>query len=194
MIRPSLRARDDDGFTLPELIMYGMLLTVLLAVAAGIMLSGTIAERTVRVVVGASTESQLTADSIETGIRNSSAYTVTAPTTGTQLLRARVAQGTTSTVWVCAAWYYEPTVRNGSIWYKASINETAVAAPTAATLSSSWTLLADDVRPAAGLTIFSIASNQLVFAFKTTAGNDPPASVSSSATSRADTWEAGPCT
>lgn len=180
----------DDGFTLPELIMYGMLLTIVLAVAAGIMMSGTIAERTVRTVVGASTESQLASDSIETGIRNSSGYSVTVPSVGTQLLRARVAQGTTSVVWTCAAWYYTPNVANGSIWYKSST--TAIAAPTTSTLST-WTLLVDDVIPASGTTVFSTGSDQLSFAFKTLAGDDPPASASSSATSRADTWETAPC-
>lgn len=170
--------------------MYCMLLTIVLAVAAGIMMSGTIAEKTVRTVIDATTESQLAADSIETGIRNSSAYAITVPTAGTQLLRARVAQGTTSVVWTCAAWYYSPTLSNGSIWYRSS--DTAIADPTSAALSS-WTLLVNDVRPTTGTTVFTTGSDQLSFTFKTLAGNDPPASVSSSATSRADVWESTSC-
>jgi competence protein ComGC len=186
------RLRSDEGFTLAELIMYCLILSVVLSVAAGIMISGSIAEKTVRVVVGATTESQLTADNIETGIRNSSGYTLTVPTLGGQLVRARVAQGTTETVWVCAAWYYSPTVQNGSLWYKASTTETSVAAPTASGLST-WTLLANDVKPGTGSDVFSTGSNQLLFSFTTEAGNDPPASVTSSAASRAETWEVGLC-
>jgi len=187
------RLRADDGFTLSELIMYCLLLSIVLSVAAGIMLSGTIAEKTVRVVVGATTESQLTADNIETGIRNSSGYTLTVPALGGQLVRARVAQGTTETAWVCAAWYYSATVQNGSLWYKASTTETAVDTPATAASLSTWTLLANDVRPSSGADVFSTTVNQLLFSFKTIAGNDPPASVTSSAASRTETWKVGPC-
>ena len=182
--------KRDEGFTLAELAVYGLLLGIVLTTAAGLLISGTIAERTVRVVVGASTESQLAADSIETGIRNASGYAVTVPTSGTQLLSARVAQGTTSVVWNCVAWYYTPNLANGSIWYKAS--STAIANPTTGNISS-WTLLADDVKPASGTTIFTIGANQLSFDFITTAGTDPPASISSSATSRASVWGTTPC-
>jgi hypothetical protein len=181
---------NDDGFTLSELAVYGALLGVVLTTAAGILISGTIAEKTVRVTVGASTESQLAADSIETGIRNSSGYAISTPSAGTQLLRARVAQGTTSIVWNCAAWYYSPNLSNGSIWYKTST--TAIANPTTANIST-WTMLVDDVDPLTGTTIFSIGANQLSFAFQTEAGDDPPASISSSATSRASVWETPPC-
>lgn len=182
--------RNDAGFTLSELAVYGALLGLVLTTAAGILISGTIAERTVRTVVGASTESQLVADSIETGIRNASGYSVTVPSTGTQLLRARVAQGTTSVVWNCAAWYYTPNLSNGSIWYKTST--TAIANPTTGNIAT-WTLLVDDVRPLTGTTVFSIGANQLSFSFQTLAGTDPPASISSSATSRASVWETAPC-
>jgi hypothetical protein len=182
--------KRDEGFSLGELAVYGMLLGVVLTTAAGILISGTIAERTVRVVVGASTESQLAADSLETGIRNSSGYAVTVPSSGTQVLRARVAQGTTSVVWNCAAWYYTPNLSNGSIWYKTST--AAIANPTTGNIST-WTMLVDDVRPASGTTIFAIGANQLSFAFETLAGTDPPASISSSATSRANVWETAPC-
>jgi hypothetical protein len=97
------RNTADDGYTLPELILYGVLLTMVLAVGASIMISGTFVERTVRNVFGASTSAQLAADSIETGIRNSSGFKVIVPTTGTQMVQARVAQGTTSVVWNCAS-------------------------------------------------------------------------------------------
>jgi hypothetical protein len=181
----------DDGFTLSELAVYGLLLGLVVSTAAGILISGSVSERTVRTVVGASTESQLVADSIETGIRNASAYALTSPSTGTQLLRARVAQGTAGVQWNCAAWYYTPNMQNGSVWYKSS--NTAIANPTTANINT-WILLADDIKPISGSsTIFTIGANQLTFSFEAEAGNDPPASVTSSATSRTSAWESAPC-
>lgn len=181
----------DEGFTLSELAVYGMLLGLVVSTAAGILISGTVSERTVRTVVGASTASQLVADSIETGIRNSSAYALTEPSTGTQLLRARVAQGTSGVEWNCAAWYYTPNLRNGSVWYKS--DSAAIANPTNANISS-WILLADGITPPPGSTaIFTIGANQLTFSFEAVAGQDPPASVTSSATSRMSAWESAPC-
>jgi len=176
---------DDSGFTLPELVMYSLLLTIVLAVAAGIMMSGTIAERTVRTVFGASTAGQLTADSIETGVRNSSGWALSAPTPTSQLLVARVAQGTTTLQWNCAAWYYSPTIDGGSIWYKTQPG--LITTPTTAALKT-WSRLAEGVKPAAGTKVFSISGDQLVFAFDVAAGDDPPASVASSSTSRSESW------
>jgi hypothetical protein len=184
------RLADDDGYTLPELILYGVLLTMVLAVGASIMISGTFVERTVRSVFGASTSAQLTADSLETGIRNSSGFKVIAPTVGTQLVQARVAQGTTSVIWNCASWYYTPTQDGGSIWYKSS--PAAISAPTSGGYTG-WTILANGVSPTSGTTIFAIDGDQLTFSFKTSAGDDPPASVSSSATSRTPVLETAPC-
>jgi hypothetical protein len=184
--------RSEGGFTLAELAMYGLLLSIVVAVGAGIIISGTAAEKTVRTVIGASTQGQLAADSIETGVRNSSGYSVTVPTSGTQLLSARVAQGGSGSVqWTCAAWFYSPFTNNGSIWYKAS--------PTAITVNSgtdfsSWVLLVNNVRPSTGNDIFSVGGDQVVFSFKTLAGTtDPPAKIASSASSRSEIWETAPC-
>jgi hypothetical protein len=184
------RNTADDGYTLPELILYGVLLTMVLAVGASIMISGTFVERTVRNVFGASTSAQLAADSIETGIRNSSGFKVIVPTTGTQMVQARVAQGTTSVVWNCASWYYTPTVQSGSIWYRSS--SSAISAPTSGGYTG-WTILASGVSPTSGTGIFAISGDLLTFSFKTSAGNDPPASVGSSATSRTPVLETAPC-
>ena len=176
---------DDSGFTLPELVMYSLLLTVVLAAAAGIMMSGTIAERTVRTVFGASTEGQLAADSIETGIRNSAGFTITAPTATSQLVVARVAQGAETLDWNCAAWYFSSTVDGGSIWYK---TQDGPISTSAVPNLSTWTLLVEGVTPATGTAIFASAGDfQLNFAFDVAAGDDPPASIASSSISRADT-------
>jgi len=181
----------DEGFTLPEVVMYSMLLTIVLAVAASIMISGSIAERTVRTVTGASTAAQLAADSIETGIRNSSAFVIVEPTAGTQMLAARVAQGQDLLVWACASWYWSPSVDDGSIWYKTSA--TAIAAPTSNADLSTWTRLVDEVTPSGGANVFTLSGDHLAFSFEKAAGNDPPVQVSSSSTSRAEIEESTPC-
>ena len=185
--------RSDRGFTLAELAMYGLLLSIVVAVGAGIVISGTVAEKTVRTVIGASTQGQLAADSIETGVRNSAGYSVTEPFTGTQLLSARVAQGTSAAIqWSCAAWFYTPFIKDGSIWYTTSA--TAVPNPDASSDLSTWVLLVDNVEPASGSNIFSVSGDQMVFSFETRAGeDDPPASIASSASSRAEIWETAPC-
>jgi Tfp pilus assembly protein PilV len=192
----SLRSRflriqsRDSGFTLPEVIMYGLLLGIVLGVVASMMVSGQTAERTIRNVFDASTDGQLLADSLETGVRNASGYKVTAPTESTQLLSARVAQGDTSIVWNCVSWYYSPDVDGGSVWYKSS--PTAINEPSSSTLPT-WTRLVSGVKPASGTKIFEIAGSQLTFSYKVDADGNPPATISSSATSRAQVWSTAPC-
>jgi hypothetical protein len=169
-------------------MVYSVILAVVIGVVASIYLSLNTTQGIVSTKVQATSQAQLAADSIETGVRNSSAYSLTAPTVSTQLLQARVATGTTSVVWKCAAWYYSTS--KSSLYYKTSA--TAIAAPTTATLSS-WTLLATGVSPVTGATIFSSASQTVSFSFSVDTGNESAATVSSSAVQRAGLWVSSPC-
>ena len=188
-----LRAlRDDDqGVTMIELLMYSLLLGLVISLVGSILISSMFAERTVREVISATTKAQLAADSISTGIRNSSAYDVVA-VGGDQMLRARVARGVVGSnqvTWKCAAWYYSATLK--TISFKESA--TAIAAPGSTTVLKTWTVLADGVSPSSGSTIFTDTTPTLAIAFRTAAGDDPPGSIKTSAVSRSEAWKSDIC-
>ena len=176
----------QSGFSLIELVVYSLVLALVLAIVGGMFISLLTTQRTVSQMNDASTKGQLAADSIETGIRNSSAYTLSEPTPTSQLLKARVARGTnTNIIWKCAAWYYTPA-DGGSIRYAESgsaITENV----------STWLVLATGVKPTSGALIWGIQGEQLTIDFEALAGEDAPATISSSAVSRAEVLESGTC-
>lgn len=173
---------SERGFTLVELLIYGMLLIIVLAIVGSMLASETTTSKTVNAVTTASTAAQLAANSVGKGIRNSSDFNLTTPTGTDQLLVARTAQGGATISWVCAAWYYS-AAGGGTIRYTTST--TAIpAVPTAAALAG-WTLLDSGVAPASGTTIFSANGAALTIAFKGLAGSNAPVAISSSAYSRA---------
>ena len=183
------RIKEEDGFTLPELLVYAVVMTIVLTVVAGLIITTTMTEKTVRTVFTASTDGQLAADNVQTGIRNASAFKLTSPTATTQLVIARVAHGDAAVNWVCAAWLYTPA-NGGSIRYHESPN--LIAAPTAAQ-AEDWTALITGITPSSGTKIFSTTGDQLTIAYEVKAGDDPPASIKTSAARRVDIGESLPC-
>lgn len=176
----------DAGFSLMELIVYSLVLALVLAIVGGMLISLLATQKTVNTMNEASTAGQLAADSIETGVRNASAFTLTEPTATTQLLKARVAKGTaTNIIWKCAAWYYTP-INGGSIRYAES--GSAITANV-----STWLVLATGIKPTSGALIWGTQGEQLTIDFKALAGDDLPAIISSSAVSRAEVLESGTC-
>jgi type II secretory pathway pseudopilin PulG len=187
-----MRKRDtssavESGFTLVELIVYVALLGVIITVISGIFLSSLSTEKTVRTVVQATTQGQLAAQSVQTGIRNSSDFRLQNLPGGDQLVLARVAGGEATLSFGCAAWYYsvdERTIRNKT-------SATAITPPTAAEVAT-WLRLVDGVVPATtsppSATIFMTSPstpNQLDIAFEVTAGaGDPNAAIASSTVRR----------
>jgi Tfp pilus assembly protein FimT len=171
---------SEHGFTLVELLIYSMLLILIVAIAGAMIVSATSTSKIVDSITKASAAGQLTADSIERGIRNSSDFLLTNPSGTDQMLVARTAQGGATVNWVCAAWYYSAATR--SIRYTTS--PTAIPAPTANGLAR-WTLLAPAVTPASGTGVFSATGVQLTIAFNSLAGSNPPAAISSTVLSRA---------
>jgi hypothetical protein len=189
--------RTDEGFTLVELLVYSLLLVVVISIAGGLLVNSLRAESTVRAVTSASTTAQQTADSVESGLRNSSAFEIQAVNSGAdQMLVARVVRGSTAAItWKCAAWYFSRSL--GTVRYTevapAASGTATIAAPSAAALAG-WTLLSDRVTPTSGTTIFSGSQPTLSIAFTTVGGaGKPPVAVSSSASSRAEVWESGTC-
>jgi prepilin-type N-terminal cleavage/methylation domain-containing protein len=174
------REHDDRGFTLIELLIASMLLVVVLGIV-GAMLAGlqTASKRT-DALSATTTSAQVAAESIERGIRNSSDFLVTNPTGSDQLLVARTAQGGSTIVWKCVAWYY--SAAGGSIRYTQS--SSAIAAPSASALSS-WTLLAGGVAPLSGTAVFSGTNPQLTLAFSGQSAAGGSVAIASTVLSRA---------
>lgn len=170
----------DEGFTLIELIIASMILAVVLAIVGGMVMSMSTTSKTVRTLGSTSTSAQLATESIERGIRNSSDFLLTVPTGTDQMLVARTAQGGSTLVWVCAAWYYSAS--DGSIRYTTS--SSAIPTPTSSTLSQ-WTLLTKNVSPVSGTTIFSGSSPTLTISFNDTSSGAGPIAITSTVVSRA---------
>src|SRR5690606_727777 len=94
------------GFTLVELIIYGLLAVGILLTVGTILIGSMNIERTVRESTSVANAAQLAARSIESGVRNASAVTLSS-VGDDQLLMARTA-GTDpdSITWQCIAWYF----------------------------------------------------------------------------------------
>ena len=173
--------QSEQGFTLIELLVYSLLLVGVIAIVGGLMFSAMTASKTVVSVDQASTSGQLVSKSVVTGIRNSSDFRLTSPTGTDQFLVARTVGGAATPNWTCSAWYYS-AAGDGSVRYTTSTS--AILPPTAAELQT-WTLLSEGVKPVSGTEIFSKAEEELSISFLGLAGDHPPVTITSSATSRA---------
>jgi len=171
---------QDDGFTLIEMIIASMIMVVVLAIVGALIGSASTTSKRVSSLTGQSTAAQLASESIERGIRNSSDFLLTSPGGTDQLLVARTAQGGSTLVWTCVAWYY--SAADGSIRY--TMSPTAIAAPSATALSH-WTLLAANVQPSNGTGIFSGSTPNLTIGFTGQSSGAGPVAINSTVVSRA---------
>jgi len=172
---------SERGFTLIELLVYSMLLVLVVGVAGGMLISVIVNSNTVNAVSNATTAGQLTVDSIDSSIRNSSDFQLTIPSGTDQLLIARTASTSGPLTWSCVGWYYSAS-GTGSI--RSLRSSTAILAPTPTQLAS-WTLLAEGITPITGSAVFSATPKQLTVSFKSGAGIQSPVGITSAAVSRA---------
>lgn len=178
-----LMSHAERGLTMVELLVYSLLLSGVLIIIGSLLISSLRTEDTVSGVIDATTSAQLIATSVETGVRNSTTFRLTTVGTSDQVLIARVVDN--DGVASCRAWYYSDST--DSIRYR---DKTGVfTAPNWTTASlESWTLLASGVQPASGAAasapIFSEAGAKITLNFRVLAGDDPPATVNSSAARR----------
>jgi type II secretory pathway pseudopilin PulG len=144
-IRATLR--DDRGFTLSELIVVGVITTIILMTITGMYLSTIQAERTVNALSETTNAAQLTARSIDYGVRNGVILRPLEPgTDGGQLLVVCTAGADAQDVehkW--QAWYYSPS-GEGEIRTRTFPKDAAPDVPTAAEFAQ-WTLLVAGVQP-----------------------------------------------
>lgn len=187
------RISDESGMSMAELLIYSLLLSLVLGIIGSLLISTLRTESTVRSVVDATTEAQLAARSIDTGIRNASAHTLLPQANNNQLVLARVAKGTEDISWACAAWYYTSSATGeGTIRYKESTDPIAV--PADSSEVADWLLLAEGVQPITGLDIFSGSGDTLTMSFEVSAGpENPPASIQTSTIRRVTVWDSDTC-
>ena len=145
-----------------------VLFSLVTLTAVSIFLGQFSAQQQVSAITTATTDAQLAGTTIDTGIRNSSGFELTA-VSADQLLVARVAGGGATLQWVCRAWYY--SAADDTIRMTSTTPGTPVAAPTSSQLET-WTLLADGVTPTSGTTIFSASGDLLTVSFRAETDDD----------------------
>ncbi|MDJ0334128.1 hypothetical protein QMG83_02705 [Salinibacterium sp. G-O1] len=171
---------SEQGLTLVEVMIYAILLSVVVAIAGGMISSAVNVSKTVVSMTGNSTAGQLVAKSVVTGIRNSSDFKLSSPTGNDQFLVARRASSGATLTWSCNAWYYSAT--DGSVRFTAS--NVAILPPSAAELAT-WTQLTKNVQPVSGTAIFTALNQRLSVSILGLDGANRPIDITSSATSRA---------
>lgn len=179
---------SEDGLTLIELIVYGVLLVLVLAVVGGILISTLLVGSQVRDSTLKTSEAQLVAKSLETGIRNSSAFEVT-DLVDDQLLMARTAGSEQPLVWRCTAWYYSAAEQ--TMYYLRS--DTPITPPLSAADVAGWLVLGERIVPTSPTRIFTRVDSQLEIAFEGHTPDSAVVTVNSSAAARAGVWETAPC-
>ena len=164
----ALSTAGDSGYTLVELLIYCLFSVVILAVVGGMLISSLKVEHEVRGLTETSSLGQLISHSVEEGARNASGIRAEPSVAAGQLLRARVAVGTSagSVTWQCQAWYYD---RATSSFFWAKSASAAVPIPLASTNlhAAPWLYLGDGVAPdSATGTFFGSDGSNVILRFK----------------------------
>lgn len=145
-----IRSSNDDerGFTLVELMISTGLTIIVLVITGGILISGLRTQEIARSVTDAANTAQQIVHSVQSGVKNASAITVTSnSTTGTQLLLARtVSSDPNSTAPSCQAWYYTPS-NGGAVYTTKTTPAAAITLPSGGP-QGVWTILGTGVSPA----------------------------------------------
>ena len=190
MIRATNAKLDDQaGLGLVELMIYMALMLVALSAVAGLFIGMFNVNNEVTGSVASAGQAQVTANSVESGIRNATAVSVQTVGATAQLVMARTATQTANSSFVCQAWYFD-SASGGSIRFKQS--QTAIAVPDAATLQT-WTLLIDGVQAPQASPVFRLVGRRLDLNFTATKAKQTPVVINTSASVRAETWESTPC-
>lgn len=147
-MRNRFSSDDERGFTLVELMISTGLTIIVLVITGGILISGLRTQEIARSVTDAANTAQQIVHSVQSGVKNASAITVTSnSTTGTQLLLARtVSSDPNSTAPSCQAWYYTPS-NGGAVYTTKTTPAAAITLPSGGP-QGVWTILGTGVSPA----------------------------------------------
>lgn len=133
--------RSDSGFTLVELLVSSALVTVVIVVVGGVLVSSMRADETVRSVTTSTTDGQLVANVIDGGMRNSTAVAVSTAADGVSSFAVARVAGTSGAE--CVAWFYDAEV--DTIFRRAS--PSAIAAPEPGSVGAEWIPLSAGIVP-----------------------------------------------
>lgn len=171
------RLRSDEGFTVIELIVVSTLGLLVVGIIGGIYITTVGVQNLVGSLTQGTTDGQVVARDIDSGVRNGSEFEITTLPSGDQMLIVRSVDGSTDGEWYCRAWYYS-AADGGSIRRHAIVDDPdevdEIVVPTAAQLAD-WSLLLSGVRPTTGTTIFAedpSFGTVLVVDFTTTATDE----------------------
>ncbi|MDO7882849.1 prepilin-type N-terminal cleavage/methylation domain-containing protein [Antiquaquibacter soli] len=181
--------RSDSGLTLIELMVAGLILSLVLLAIGGITVGILSAQRTVAAVTQTATSAQSAATAIATGVRNASDVRLSTPTGSDQLLVVRTANTTSTLSWSCRAWYYQAST--GTIRTKVTTGA-AIPAPNSTQLAT-WSTLVTGVTPASGTQIFSVVAGGISITYNATISNGRPVAIDTTAIKRTGVAEVGSC-
>lgn len=171
-----MKRNSSSGFTLIELLISSALSLIVLGIGAGIFVNGIRTQDTAQTVTTAANTAQQVVRSIQTGVRNASAITVTSdPVAGTQLLLARtVGSDPSTTAASCQAWYYTPS-NGGAVYTKRTTPASVISLPIGGP-QGSWMLLGSGISPsdpATGKVINAPSGGRVELKFDVAAGAHP---------------------
>lgn len=172
----TMNSKNQEGFTLIELLISSGLALIVVVIGGGILINGIRTQENANSVTSAANTAQQIVRSIQTGVRNASAISVTTdPNTGTQLLLARtLGSDPNSTAASCQAWYYTPA-SGGNVYTKRTTPAAAISLPSGGP-AGIWTLLGNGITPSDPATgkVFSAPSGGRVeLKFDVAAGSHP---------------------
>ncbi len=189
-------SKDEKGFTMIELMISTTLSIIVLAIAGGVLISGLRTQEIARTVTNATNTAQQIVHSVQAGVKNASAITVTSNSvTGTQLLQVRtVSSDPNSTAPSCQAWYYTPA-NGGAVYTKKTTPAAAITLPTGGP-QGVWTILGTGVSPADPVTgkVFNAPSGGRVdLKFDVAAGSHPYVLINTMTYNSQSTSVSAPC-
>lgn len=187
---------EERGFTLIELTISTGLTIIVLAITGGILISGLRTQEIAQTVTNASNTAQQIVHSVQAGVKNASAITVTSDsTTGTQLLLVRtVSSDPNSTAPSCQAWYFSPA-NGGAVYTKKTTPAAAITLPTGGP-QGIWTILGTGISPADPTTgkVFNAPNGGRVeLKFDVAAGAHPYVLINTMTYSSQSTSVSSPC-
>jgi len=175
----------DAGFTFAELLIASMLTVGVLILSGWMLLASLYGGRDVTTSGTVSSQAQLVANSIRTGIASAADVSLVAFASTGQLLKAATvefdASGEPQLPWTCQYW---AITADGRAYTKHSATATPVPGVQAATAFSGWTLLASSLEPVASEPILSYSGTSVGIKARSDAEGGAPAFVDSTATVR----------
>ncbi len=187
---------SDKGFTLIELLISSGISVLIMTVTGGMLLSGLRSQESAQTVTSAANTAQEIVRSVQSGVRNASAITITSNSiTGTQLLLVRsIGSNPTTTAPSCQAWYYTPA-SGGSVYTRITSPASAIALPNGGP-NGIWTKLGTGVTPADPVTgkVFNAPSGSRVeLRFDVAAGRHPYVRINTTTYTPQSTSVSAPC-